>query len=140
QLNDLLLRPDTRNVAARWVADNVAQGSPIAEIDHTTPYGKPPIRESHSIVPFGNPPVLKAKGIFWVLSDSNPFLAHYSPGPSDLQRSMLQSDATLVFDLNPLAEGASDAVYDPNDAFYAPLRHISSMETPGPRIRIWKLN
>jgi hypothetical protein len=83
---------------------------------------------------------LRANGVLWVLSDSLPGLVKYSPGPSAAEDKSLDSEATLVLDINPIKEGSPTPVFDPNDAFYVPYQHISSMKWPGPRIRIWRLN
>ena len=138
QLDWVLHRTDTRVLALRWVEAHVPRGSTIAEIDNTTTYGKPPLWNKYQIVPFEDPASLRAKGIFWVLSDSYPAL-FYSRGPFYFESAELNSKATLVFDCNPLIEGAPAPIFDPNDAFYVPLRRISSVARPGPRIRIWKL-
>ena len=74
-----------------------------------------------------------------VMSDSLEPLAFYSHGPMPDELAMLNSNATLVFDADPLKPGKPMPVFDAADAFYAPLRHITSMRRPGPRIRIWKL-
>ena len=81
---------------------------------------------------------LRAKKIFWVIADSLPPL-RYSPDPTEAALAELNSGATLMFDLDPVRKGAPAPVFDDNDAFYAPIQHIS-MERPGPRIRIWRLN
>ncbi len=85
------------------------------------------------------PPTLGATNVRWVISDELQPLKFYSPGPSESELSMLDSEATLVSDVNPLHLGAPIPAFDANDAFYVPIRHISSMTRPGPRIRIWEL-
>ncbi len=46
---------------------------------------------------------------------------------------MLKTSATLVFDANPLKPGAPLPVFDAAEAFFAPLRHITSMTPPPAR-------
>jgi len=138
QLDHLLRNTDTRIIARQWLIAHVASGSGIAEIDDTTLYGKPPLRDIYRIEPFANPLALRRKNVSWILSDSYPAL-FYSRGPLPNEAAELNSQAILVFDTDPLLYGAPTPVFDPNDAFYAPLQHISSVARPGPRIRIWKL-
>jgi len=138
QLNHLLLQTDTRILAREWIMNHVAPGSRIAEIDDTTLYGKPQLRDLYRVEPFENPTALRKKNVFWIVSDSYPAL-FYSRGPLPNEAAALDSQAILAFDSNPLVVGGPQPVFDPNDAFYTPLRYISSVARPGPRIRIWKL-
>ncbi len=139
QLNRLLAQTDTRTLARQWIEAHIAPGGAIAATDNTTPYGKPQLYTVR-VVPFSNPQILKREGVDYVMSDSLAPLAFYSRGPTPIEQSWLDSNAALVLDLNPLRPGAPAPVFDAADAFYAPLRHITSMIRPGPRIRIWKLN
>lgn len=140
RLNRLLERRDTRTLAHQWIDSHVPPGSVIAETAATTPYGKPPLEWGrYRIVPFFNLAIARAQGARWVLSDSFPPLAYYSPGPNPAQLAELGAHAALRFDANPLVAGAPTPVFDPNDAFYAPLVHIDSMTRPGPRVRVWEL-
>lgn len=140
QLDRLLARRDTRSLAHQWIDAHISPGSVIAATDPGTPYGKPPLEWGrYRIVPFVNLAVARAQGAHWVMSDSFPPLAYYSPGPSSAQLAELGVHATLRFDANPLVTGAPTPVFDPNDAFYAPLVHIDSMTRPGPRVRVWEL-
>jgi hypothetical protein len=140
QLDRMMLRADTRTLAREWIAKNIPAGSPIAEIDRPTVYGKPQLLDHYPVFPFQEPKLLRSKKIYWVLSDTYAPLLQYSPGPTIAQRAELESQATLVFELKPLIAGGPKPIFDPNDAFYLPLRHISSVRQPGPRIRIWRLN
>ncbi len=138
QLNRLLAQTDTRTIAREWIEAHIPPGGAIASTDPTTPYGKPQLY-SVRVMPFTNPAILKREGVEYVMSDSMPPLAFYSRGPTPAEQVLLDSQAMLVLDLNPLRPGAPAPVFDAADAFYAPLRHITSMLRPGPRIRIWKL-
>lgn len=140
QLDSILLRPDTRTLAREWIFKNIPPGSTIAEVDAGTVYGKPQLPGHYKVVPFEDPRVLRSKHVDWVLSDSYEPLSHYSPGPTDPQEELLGSHATLVFDSYPIIPDAPEPIFDPNDAFYVPLRHISGVERPGPGIRIWRVN
>lgn len=138
QLNRLLSQTDTRTIARQWIEAHIPAGGAIAATDNTTPYGKPQLYTVR-VVPFADPEALKNEGVQYLMSDSIAPLAFYSHGPTPAEQAMLDSHATLVFDINPLRPGAPAPVFDAADAFYAPLRHITSMTRPGPRIRIWKL-
>ncbi len=138
QLNRLLSQTDTRTIARQWIEAHIPAGGAIAATDNTTPYGKPQLYTVR-VVPFADAQVLKKEGVEYVMSDSIAPLAFYSRGPTPAEQALLDSQATLVFDANPLRSGAPTPVFDAADAFYVPLRHITSMTRPGPRIRIWKL-
>ncbi len=138
QLNHLLRQTDTRTIAREWIEAHIPPGGAIAATDNTTPYGKPQLYTVR-VVPMASPQLLKQQGVEYVMSDSMPPLQYYSRGPTPLEQEWLDSQATLVLDLDPLRPGAPMPVFDAADAFYAPLRNITSMTRPGPRIRIWKL-
>ncbi len=140
QLNRLLLKTDTRTLAGHWIADHIPQGTAIAVTPPWSPYGKLQLGPAGcKLVPMQDLAALRAKDVFWVIADSLPPI-FWSPRPSDAALAELNSGATLMFDLNPVRKGAPAPVFDEEDAFYAPIQHISSMERPGPRIRIWRLN
>jgi hypothetical protein len=156
ELNRLLNRTDTRTLARQWIETHIAPGSTIVATD-TWPYGKPqlnpaeanswplgkspqnPVLYTVRVVRFDDLQTLKVDGVEYVMSDSFPPIAFFTPGLTPRQEALLGSHATLVFDTDPLKPGPPTPVFDTNDAFYAPLRHITSMTRPGPRIRIWKL-
>jgi Dolichyl-phosphate-mannose-protein mannosyltransferase len=138
QLNRLLMRTDTRTLARQWIESHVPPGGAIAATDNTTPYGKPQLYTVR-VLPFADPRTLRQEGVQYVMSDSLAPLAFYSRGPTPAEMAELNSDAVLVFDADPFKPGSPTPVFDAADAFYAPLRHITSMTRPGPRIRIWRL-
>lgn len=138
ELNRLLRQTDTRTLARQWIEAHIPPGGAIAATDNTTPYGKPQLYTVR-VVPFGPPDLLKREGVQYVMSDSLAPLAFYSRGPLPGEMAMLNADATLVFDADPLKPGAPTPIFDTADAFYTPIRNITSMTRPGPRIRIWKL-
>jgi hypothetical protein len=138
QLNRLLRQTDTRTLARQWIEAHVTPGGAIAATDNTTPYGKPQLYTVR-VLPFAAPQLLKREGVEYVISDSMAPLEFYSRGPYASEQALLDSHATLVLDLNPLLPDKPTPLFDANDAFYVPLRHITSMTRPGPRIRIWKL-
>ena len=143
QLDRLLLQPDTRILARRWILSHVSPPAVIAATDYVpfwNSFGEPQLPATYEFVPMRSLDLLRAEGIRWVFSDSLPGLARYSPGPSAAEQSSLDYEARLMLDINPISDGAPMPAFDPNDAFYVPSQHISSMRWPGPRIRIWMLN
>jgi len=138
QLNRLLLQTDTRTLATQWVAAHIAPASGVAETDVWLEYGYPQLPTGCGIVQMQDPAVLRAENVWWVISGSLPGM-RYSPGPSAAQLAALNSGADLWYDINPIKDGAPAPIFDANDAFYAPIQHIASMERPGPRIRIWRI-
>lgn len=139
KLNRLLARRDTRTIAREWIEQNQPGGGLIAASDPGTPYGKPQLPLDYKYVAIEDLETLRARGIRFVLSDSSP-LAFYSPGPTAQQLQMLEKNARLVLDLDPMDGDGPAPVFDMADAFYAPLQHASSMKRPGPRIRIWQID
>jgi 4-amino-4-deoxy-L-arabinose transferase-like glycosyltransferase len=137
QMNHLLRQTDTRTIAREWMIAHVPKGSTVAVNDQTNGYGKPKVDRLYHVV------VLKTPGgaasADWVLYDSAPQLPLWSKSLSDAEVAELNAKGTLEFDIDPFRPGAADPVFDPNDAFYVPFHHITSMVRPGPRIRIWKL-
>lgn len=141
QLNRLLDQPDTRVQARNWMRSHIPPLTVIAGTDYDpvwNTFGKPQSPGLYSYVPLEDFNSIRGKVILWVLSDSLPGIP-YSPGPSAAEQKGLDSEATLELDIDPIKEGAPTPVFDPNDAFYVPYQHISSMRWPGPRIRIWRL-
>jgi hypothetical protein len=141
QMNDLLRQTDTRTIARQWMIAHVPPGSTVAVTDEKNGYGKPKVDGLYHIVSIDFP--LKNRGgtesAGWVVYDSAPQLSLWSKSLSDAAVAELNANGTLEFDIDPVRPGAAAPVFDPNDAFYVPFHHITSMVRPGPRIRIWKL-
>jgi len=141
QLNWLLHQTDTRTIAAKWMVEHIPPTTPIVLIKGDK-YGKPKVPGTYVLFPVYNLRGLQriTKWAKWVVSDSFPPLSLWSPGATDGELAELNSDGTLEFDVDPVRPGAETPVFDPNDAFYVPFDHITSMTRPGPRIRIWKIS
>jgi hypothetical protein len=140
QLNHLLSQTDTRTLAREWMVANIPAASQVIMIDGET-YGKPKVAGRYQLISVHNVPELRAatESAKWVVSDSFPPLSLWSKGASRRESAVLDSQATLEFDSDPMKAGAEEPVFDPNDAFFVPFKHITSMIRPGPRIRIWKI-
>ena len=102
--------------------------------------GKPRLPPYYQVVPIGPVEALRAQRVNWVVSDYLPQIVFYSSGPSPSQEADLAKNAKLVLEVNPIMPGKGPPVFDPNDAYYAPIARISSMDRAGPIIRIWRLN
>ncbi len=139
ELNRLLSRPDTRTLARQWIKGHIPPSSVIAVTNRNYLYGKPQLSSAYSLVELDDLAGLRRRNVRWVLSDSFAPISFYSRGPSDAELAALNSQGTLVFDVDSVKRGAPAPIVDPQDAYYAPIGNITSMERPGPRIRIWEL-
>jgi hypothetical protein len=140
QLNRLLHQTDTRTIARKWMIEHIPPASAVVLIGGDG-YGKPKVPGMYISLPVDNLRSLKrwTKWAKWVVSDSFPPLSLWSPGATDAELAELNSEGTLEFDVDSIRPGTETLIFDPNDAFYVPFNHITSMLRPGPRIRIWKI-
>ena len=142
QLNRLLNQSDTRAIARIWILSHIPPATVIAATAYDpveNSYSEPQLPLDYRFVPLQNFDPLPARGIHWIFSSSLAGLEDYSPGPTRTAQAALNTEGVLLFDLDPVKDGAPAPVFDSNDAFYVPIQHISSMTRPGPRIRIWML-
>jgi hypothetical protein len=140
QLNRLLKELDTRTIARMWMIQHIAPATPVVMIGGNS-HGKPMVSQMYFLVSVNDLDSLKkaTKWAKWVVSDSFEPLILWSRGATDAGVAELNSEGKLEFDLDSLEPGSKTPVFDPNDAFYVPFEHITSMVRPGPRIRIWKI-
>jgi len=140
QLDHLLQRPDTRTIARLWMLEHIPQNTTIALFWGDT-YGKPKLPGRYKLVRVDSLESLQAaiKTAQWVVLDNFAPLILWSPDATEAEIAELNSKGTLELDLLSLKPDAELPECDPNDAFYAPFSHFSSMLRPGPRIRIWKI-
>ncbi len=140
QLNRLLRLPDTRTIARMWMLNRIPPGSTIAMVDGDG-YGKPKLSSGYREISVNSSESLRSETetAKWVVADSFPLLSLWSKGVTDSELAELTSEGTLELDIDPIKAGAEAPTFDPNDAFYVPFTHITSMLRPGPRIRIWKI-
>jgi len=141
QLNQFLRRKDTRTIARKWMLAHIPPSTAVVLIGGEN-YGKPKIPGQYQLVSVDGGTLSLGKAIDqakWVVSDSFPPLSLWSGTTTDAQIDLLNARGTLEFDLDPIKAGAPEPVFDPNDAFFVPFNHFTSVTRPGPRIRIWKL-
>ena len=82
----------------------------------------------------------RARSGIWCVLDTFPQLSLWSKGASQADLAELNAKGRLEFDIDPMQPGAKAPDFDPDDAFYVPFHHATSMIRPGPRIQIWKLS
>jgi hypothetical protein len=140
QLNRLLRQTDTRTLARMWMLEHIPKGATVALI-HDGGYGKPKLPGRYQQVSFDSLELVRqsTKTASWVVEDSFPPLILWSEGATDAQIAELDIKGKMELDIDSLKPGAETPGFDPNDAFYVPFSHITSMVRPGPRIRIWKV-
>lgn len=140
QSNHLLGRTDTRTLARIWMLGHIPPGARVALI-HGDSYGKPKLPGWYNLIRVDSEQELEnaLKTAQWVISDSFPPLPLWSKGATEAQLAELNSKGTLEFAVTSLRSDYPLPECDPNDAFYAPFTHITSMLRPGPGIRIWKI-
>ena len=120
--------------------ERVPPGSVVVLI-HGDNYGKPKLPGRYLTLSADSPEALKdiPRVTKWVVVDTFAPLTIWSPALSGAEEAELNSKGTLELDLSSIKPKAEEPICDPNDAFYAPFTHITSMIRPGPRIRIWRL-
>lgn len=93
-----------------------------------------PLRSVWNLCPVDS---LLNRGVGWVVTLEHPLL--YSQVDAEFARQ-LESQAVLMARFDPFVAGEhSPPVYDPLDAYYAPLAGFAALERPGPLIRIYRL-
>lgn len=92
--------------------------------------------EQRSVWPEYSTESLARQGVRWVLVHEHPL--PYSRADSAFQ-AQLDRDAQLVYGIDPFVQSAGQPVYDPIDAYYAPVAGLAAVERPGPAIRIYRL-
>ncbi len=80
---------------------------------------------------------LRAAGIAWIVTHEHPLV--YSQVDPLLKRQ-LEEEAVLAQCFDPFRGAWSDLVYDPLDAYYAPVAGSAAVERPGPLIRVYRLD
>ena len=76
--------------------------------------------------------------IRWVVVHESPDLAYSRPDSSFVVELEQVAERLALFD--PLIDDRSEREYDPIDAFYVPVSGFASVERPGPRIAIYRIN
>jgi 4-amino-4-deoxy-L-arabinose transferase-like glycosyltransferase len=134
----LLAQPDTRTLAAEWIAKNIPPGSKIAApLEYH--YGKPTLEKGCSYVKLGNTVMgLQQRNVNYVLIDEH-FLRLYSPPQSSQLAEELAQQAVLLKRFPMSDQGQPHPIYDQLDGFYVPVARFAELDRPGPEISIYQL-
>lgn len=136
--NHLLSQPDTRTLAAEWIAKNIPPGSRIAA-PLKYRYGKPPLVKGCSYVKLGNTVKgLQQRSVNYVLIDEH-FLGLYSPAPNPPLAEELARQAVILKRFSYSDQGGPHPIYDQLDGFYVPVARFAGLDRPGPEISIYQL-
>lgn len=92
-------------------------------------------RRLSSVWPPAGPSDLRARGVDWLVVQHHPL--GYASLPETLAEELSRLEPTVEFD--PFAAGGGIPVYDPLDAYYAPLSGHEALCRPGPHLRIFRL-
>ncbi len=138
----LAARPDTRLLAADWVAEHLPPRSRVLVCQG---YGAPAINDDHRRPPAFKPEVVPCKvdairsaGIRYLVTHDHPYV--YYGRPSDDVRAWLAAHgrAEAVFDPFVKASRVKPYFYS-GDAFYLPYSGFDAVERGGPVITVWDL-
>ncbi len=160
----LIGRGDTRQLAERWLRDHVPphQGVILAGANGVPPYGEPrlPGLEWCQILTLERrPPVCPLEAPFptariidprpglggragpefpWIVTHEHE-LSRYSALHYRLRAELERRAEELVRFEPGAGTGARHGVFDPIDAYYAPIAGLGGYRRPGPTIRVWRL-
>lgn len=135
-------RPDTRVVAADWIAGNLPAGSRIALCRG---YGAPVVNADtknppafeRTMVTCSVPEIQAARPSF-VVTHTHPSIAFFAPSEEVLPWLAARADKAAEF--TPFSgAGVAAGCFSPGDAFYIPFCGFQDMERGGPVIAVWKL-
>jgi len=140
-LDALLVKTDTRVLAAEWLAARLTPEmslhdatGPYSHLDLTHvrfhPWSFDPVTKS-----FGHP---EGRTPDWLVLDESP-LRLYSGAPYDL-RELARERYSLEQTFTATRGRARSAVYDQQDAFFLPFSRFYTVERPGPTILIYRRN
>jgi hypothetical protein len=132
----LLGRPDTRQLAAAWIAAHAPPGTPIVT------WGAPPGSNEWGRPSLDGHPVLQRLAPErWAASGATLLVHHTYPLPwsaDPLPQAGRALRTLAVFD--PFEGPVPEPVLEPLDAFYLPLARFGDVVRPGPRITIAALD
>jgi hypothetical protein len=106
---------------------------PAYDVIALRPAFRMPLRSVWDLCPVDS---LRNRGVGWVVTLEHPL--PYSQVDAEFARQ-LESQAVLVARFDPFVAGSPLPVYDPQDAYYAPLAGFAGVERPGPLIKIYRL-
>lgn len=137
----LAARPDTRLLAAGWLAAHVpahariavcrGYGAPTVNTDDRTP----PAFERIDLLPCTRD-AIQASAAQYVVTHTHPAIPFFAP--SDTARQWLESQARPLATFSPF-KGTEEATacFYPGDAFYLPYCRFGGVARGGPIITVW---
>jgi hypothetical protein len=138
QHDRILARTDTRVLAAEWLQQHVPPGGRVAV--HGAVFwgwGEPQMPAGVELVRTDlTPAALDGAGVRWVVTHDHVL---FSSRAEEAKLAPLADRLELRADLDPFVGPRSQAVYDAQDAYYAPLAGFAAVSRPGPRIRIYEM-
>jgi hypothetical protein len=140
RLDLLLARTDSRVLAAAWLAPRLRPESTLHDAggDYTkldlarTPFHE--WRFDADRNSFGHPDGLTPD---WIVVYDSP-LAGYTTVPGAL-RTLVSERYTLAYEVRAMRGRGRSAVFDQQDAFFAPIAGFGDVERPGPNVSVYRL-
>jgi 4-amino-4-deoxy-L-arabinose transferase-like glycosyltransferase len=135
----LLTRTDTRVLAGEWIASRLKPEDSLYDAGGN--YTRLDLRHvqfhpwvfDESTGSFGHP---EGATPLWLVLHESP-LQLYASIPASLRRLAMEK-YELVFSVRATRGRAASAVYDLQDAFFLPVSRFSTVDRPGPTIRIYR--
>ncbi len=133
----LLGQTDTRVLATEWLRAHLPPQQRVAMAGTVFwGWGEPALPPGHAVVrgPL-DPAALDDAGVGWIVAhDHSLFSSRLDP--ASLER--LDGRLVLRAAFDPFRGARDHAVYDAQDAYYAPLGGFAAVERPGPSVRIYQ--
>jgi hypothetical protein len=135
QLDRLLARPDTRQMARAWLEAHLPRQATVMILDgKMLRWGRPLLEDRFRVVDFANRLVRRRRAPYVLVQETDgkwlPSMPHV--------HALLSAHGSRAVVFDPVAPGARPA-YDPHDAFFVPVGGFRGVTHPGPRITIYRL-
>jgi hypothetical protein len=146
QFDALMSQPDTRTLAAQWLAGRLDPGETVGWIG---PHWTVPVLQTKPASEPGQEPLAKvlllnscaeppARAPRWIVSSRYAPLAHYCRHPAWIGPWLAGRYARVV-EWQPLGVESIRSVYDVQDAFFAPFAGFAGVSRPGPGLTVYRL-
>ncbi len=134
----LLGQTDTRVLATEWLRAHLPPQQRVAMAGTVFwGWGEPAVPPGHAVVRVPlDAAALDDAGVGWIVAHDHPLFSSRL-APAALER--LEGRLVLRAAFDPFRGERDQAVYDAQDAYYAPLGGFDVVERPGPSVRIYQL-